>query len=220
MKHKKNLLQRGQGLVEYALLLMLVSVSAILALEIFGETVQAEYCKILNGLGTTEDFARRAAAVPSRMGTKAKRAIGTANDPGNGGGASDPGKGEEAATLETKAAPAIMVTAASKAATPATKALTTRTTTTTAATAIIRVTRGTTSRRRMSRSLERSASRKSTPTSRIPRSSLMCGITAAMNRMSSFTPISTGNRSTCRNMSRANTTRSRTMSMFRACRFR
>lgn len=95
MKHKKNILQRGQGLVEYALLLMLVSVSAILALEIFGETVQAEYCKILNGLGTTEDFCPASSGGPADDGDEGETGDpGTANDPGNGGGASDPGNGE------------------------------------------------------------------------------------------------------------------------------
>ncbi len=51
-----HLIEHGQGLVEYALLLMLVSIAALLAVEGFGLSLEQEYCKVLNALGTTETF--------------------------------------------------------------------------------------------------------------------------------------------------------------------
>lgn len=73
--------QQGQGLVEYALLLTLVSFAAILGLEVFGDALAAEYCDILSALGTTESFC------PAADG-------GTPGDPsdeGDEGGPTDPG---------------------------------------------------------------------------------------------------------------------------------
>jgi len=107
MQRNRSATQSGQGLVEYALLLTLVSVVAILSIQIFGVALQREYCKVLNALGTTETFC------PTENngdpGDEGESGDLTGDDdigePGNGGsgegsgpgdsGAGDPGNGGE-----------------------------------------------------------------------------------------------------------------------------
>src|SRR5690606_25360136 len=78
-------------------LLTLVSISAILAIEVFGATLQGEYCKILNGLGTTEDFCPADSnRNPVDKGDNGESGeSGDTGNPGNGGGASDPDEGDD-----------------------------------------------------------------------------------------------------------------------------
>jgi len=48
---KSRRLQNGQGLVEYALILMLVGVAVIVALSLFGTQVKNSYCQVIGVLG-------------------------------------------------------------------------------------------------------------------------------------------------------------------------
>ncbi len=81
--------EQGQGLVEYALLLTLVSIAALLAVEGFGLSLEQEYCKVLNALGTTEAFCATGQdgdpGLPEEEGGP-----GTPDDRGH-----DPGPGDE-----------------------------------------------------------------------------------------------------------------------------
>ena len=49
--HTKNKEQKGQGLVEYALILLGVSLVVILAITLAGENVKSAYCRVTEGLG-------------------------------------------------------------------------------------------------------------------------------------------------------------------------
>lgn len=48
--------ERGQGLVEYALILMLVAIVVILVVVFFGETVRDIYCEIIYELDPYFNF--------------------------------------------------------------------------------------------------------------------------------------------------------------------
>ena len=48
---KSRRLQKGQGLVEYALILMLVGVAVIVAVSLFGTQVKNAYCQVIGVLG-------------------------------------------------------------------------------------------------------------------------------------------------------------------------
>lgn len=49
---KRRVLERGQGLAEYALILVLVAVVTILIVTVLGEQIQQVYCDVLLGLGS------------------------------------------------------------------------------------------------------------------------------------------------------------------------
>ena len=51
--HAKNNELKGQGLVEYALILLSISLVVILAITLAGESVKATYCRVAEGLGGT-----------------------------------------------------------------------------------------------------------------------------------------------------------------------
>ena len=99
MKHKWHKLEKGQGLVEYALLLTLVSVAAILAIEVFGVKLQNEYCEVLNALGTSETFCSTdesghsgETGSPDDNGDTGESGdTGDTGNPGSGGENNDPG---------------------------------------------------------------------------------------------------------------------------------
>lgn len=48
--------ERGQGLAEYALVLMLVGIVVILILALFGETVRGQYCEIVYSVDPNADI--------------------------------------------------------------------------------------------------------------------------------------------------------------------
>lgn len=47
--------ERGQGLVEYALILMLVGIVVIIALALFGDAVRGQYCEIVYSVDPNAD---------------------------------------------------------------------------------------------------------------------------------------------------------------------
>jgi pilus assembly protein Flp/PilA len=53
LNHKE--LQKGQGLVEYALILVMVSVVTIAAISILGDSVDSAYCQVAQALDSTVD---------------------------------------------------------------------------------------------------------------------------------------------------------------------
>lgn len=81
--------EQGQGLVEYALLLTLVSIAALLAVEGFGLSLEQEYCKVLNALGTTEAF-----CATGQDGDPGLPDDGTPGESGDEGGPGTPDDGD------------------------------------------------------------------------------------------------------------------------------
>jgi Flp pilus assembly pilin Flp len=51
----KSTAERGQGLVEYALILVLVATVVIVGLSLVGTSVQDVYCQVVAGLGSSSD---------------------------------------------------------------------------------------------------------------------------------------------------------------------
>ena len=50
-----SMAERGQGLVEYALILVLVATVVIVGLSLVGTSVQDVYCQVVVGLGSSSD---------------------------------------------------------------------------------------------------------------------------------------------------------------------
>jgi pilus assembly protein Flp/PilA len=74
IKNKKNpskkqlLNQRGQGLIEYLILVALIAVGTISVVKVFGKTITAQYAELNNAMGGS-------AAGPIQKGKVSKKAL-------------------------------------------------------------------------------------------------------------------------------------------------
>jgi pilus assembly protein Flp/PilA len=78
--------KRGQGLVEYALILALVAVVVIVVLSVLGPSVQNVYCDVYNGLEQGQDLTCEQIIARARGNGNGNGNGNNGNGNGNGGG--------------------------------------------------------------------------------------------------------------------------------------